>query len=252
MLAPEDLAGIDLARLPRHIAVIMDGNGRWARRRFLPRTAGHRAGARVVDELVSNCRQLGVRALTLYSFSSENWNRPQFEIEALMMLLDEHLVKEVDRMVRENIRFNTIGRIAHLPPLIQEKISDACQRTRNNDGMVLTLALSYGSREEIVEAARKLALRVRDRELEVERIDGDLFATCLETAGLPDPDLLIRTSGELRISNFLLWQTAYTELYFTEVLWPDFHGREFLEAIRSYQRRQRRFGFTQEQLESGG
>jgi len=250
VLTPEQLSRIDSAHLPDHIAVIMDGNGRWAKRRRLPRVMGHRAGMKAVEELVNNCRQLEIRALTLYSFSSENWKRPQFEIEALMALLDEHLVKEIDRMERENIRFNTIGCIQALPDLVQEKIASAKDRTRKNNGMVLTLALSYGAREEIAEAARRLALRVQAGEIQVGEINEQLFAGSLETADLPDPDLLIRTSGELRISNFLLWQVAYTEFYFTEVLWPDFRAEHLLDALLSYQHRQRRFGYTPEQLDS--
>jgi len=251
VLTPAQLSRIDPAHLPRHIAVITDGNGRWAKQRRLPRVMGHRAGAKAVEELVSNCRQLEIEALTLYSFSSENWNRPQMEIEALMALLDEHLVKEIDRMERENIRFNTIGCIQALPEVVQEKIASAKERTRKNNGMVLTLALSYGAREEIVEATRRLALRVQAREVQVEEINERLFAGSLDTADLPDPDLLIRTSGELRISNFLLWQVAYTEFYFTDVLWPDFRAQHLLDALLSYQQRQRRFGFTPEQLDCG-
>lgn len=237
---------IDLDNLPRHIAIIMDGNGRWAKNRYLPRIAGHREGVRSVDRIVTACRELGVGAVTLYAFSEENWNRPSIEIRALWELLREYLQKELHRMLRENIRFKTIGAVQNLPRSAQRLIQTTESRTAENDGMVLTLALSYGARQEIVRAAQATAEAIQRNEIRTSDIPR-LFEQYLYTADLPDPDLLIRTSGELRISNFLLWQLAYTELYFTEVLWPDFREAELYRAILEFQRRERRFGLTQEQ-----
>ncbi len=240
------LAQIDLDNLPRHIAIIMDGNGRWAKNRFLPRIAGHREGVRSVDRIVTACRELGVGAVTLYAFSEENWNRPSIEIRALWEILREYLQKELHRMLEENIRFKTIGAIQNLPRTAQQMIQTTESQTAENNGMVLTLALSYGARQEIVRAAEAMAEAVQRNEIRTSDIPR-LFQQYLYTADLPDPDLLIRTSGELRISNFLLWQLAYTELYFTEVLWPDFREGELYRAILEFQRRERRFGLTQEQ-----
>jgi undecaprenyl diphosphate synthase len=248
MLDPDLLLKIDKGRLPRHIAIVMDGNGRWAQRRMLPRNAGHQAGVTTVDEVVTTARRLEIPCLTLYALSTENWSRPQREIRTLMSILRIYLRKELKRMVRENIRFNTIGRTIDLPAAIQELLHETVQDTKDNDGMIFTLALSYGSRLEIVEAARRIAQAVRDGELAIEDITTTTFGNYLYTAGLPDPDLLIRTGGELRLSNFLLWQTSYTELYFTEVLWPDFRGNDLLRSIFEYQQRERRFGLTREQL----
>jgi undecaprenyl diphosphate synthase len=240
------LAQIDLDNLPRHIAIIMDGNGRWAKNRYLPRIAGHREGVRSVDRIVTACRELGVGAVTLYAFSEENWNRPSIEIRALWEILREYLQKELHRMLGENIRFKTIGAVQNLPRSAQRMIQATESQTAENDGMVLTLALSYGARQEIVRAAQATAEAVQRNEIRTSDIPR-LFEQYLYTADLPDPDLLIRTSGELRISNFLLWQLAYTELYFTEVLWPDFREVELYRAILEFQRRERRFGLTQEQ-----
>jgi undecaprenyl diphosphate synthase len=248
MLDPDLLLRIEKGRLPRHIAIVMDGNGRWAQRRMLPRNAGHRAGVTAVDEIVSTARRLGVSCLTLYALSTENWSRPPREIRTLMTILRIYLRKEVKRMVRENIRFNTIGRTEDLPAAIQDLLQETVLETKGNDGMIFTLALSYGSRAEIVEAAKRIALAVRNGELALEEITPATFGSYLYTAGLPDPDLLIRTGGELRLSNFLLWQTSYTELYFTDVLWPDFRGNDLLQSILDYQQRERRFGLTREQL----
>jgi undecaprenyl diphosphate synthase len=248
MLDPDLLMKIDKGKLPRHIAIVMDGNGRWAQRRHLPRNAGHRAGVMAVDDVVTTARKLGISCLTLYALSTENWSRPQPEIRALMMILRIYLRKELKRMVRENIRFNTIGRIEDLPETIQSLLQETKRETQNNDGMIFTLALSYGSRVEIVEAVKRIARAVHNRELELEEISPITFSKYLYTAGLPDPDLLIRTGGEVRLSNFLLWQTSYAELYFTEVLWPDFRGDDLLRSIIEYQQRERRFGLTHEQI----
>ncbi len=246
MSAEDLLAQIDLNQLPRHITIIMDGNGRWARKRSLPRIAGHREGVRSVDEIVTACREIGVGAVTLYAFSEENWSRPSLEIRALWEILREFLRKEIDRMMRENIRFKTIGAVENLPGSAQRLIGESERRTAGNDGMVLTLALSYGSRQEIIRAAQAVAEAVKRDDLEAEDIPR-VFDQYLYTADIPDPDLLIRTSGEIRISNFLLWQIAYTELYFTDIHWPDFRKPELYRAILEYQRRERRFGQTQEQ-----
>jgi undecaprenyl diphosphate synthase len=248
MLDPDLLLRIDKGKLPRHVAIVMDGNGRWAQRRYLPRNAGHRAGVTAVDDVVTTARKLGIPCLTLYALSTENWSRPPQEIRALMRILRLYLRKELRRMVRENIRFNAIGRLEDLPGPIQDLLEETMAATRKNDGMVFTLALSYGARLEIVEAVKRIARVVRAGELAPEQITPALFSSYLYTAGLPDPDLLIRTGGELRLSNFLLWQTSYTELYFTEVLWPDFRGNDLLRAITDYQQRERRFGLTHEQL----
>src|SRR6266511_2757146 len=248
MLDPDLLMKIDKGKLPRHIAIVMDGNGRWAQRRHLPRNAGHRAGVMAVDDAVTTARKLGISCLTLYALSTENWSRPQPEIRALMMILRIYLRKELKRMVRENIRFNTIGRVEDLPETIQSLLRETKRETQNNDGMIFTLALSYGSRVEIVEAVKRIARAVQNSELEPEEINPATFSNYLYTAGLPDPDLLIRTGGEIRLSNFLLWQTSYAELYFTEVLWPDFRGDDLLRSIIEYQQRERRFGLTHEQI----
>jgi undecaprenyl diphosphate synthase len=248
MLDPDLLMKIDKGKLPRHIAIVMDGNGRWAQRRFLPRNAGHRAGVTAVDEVVTTARKLGISCLTLYALSTENWSRPRQEIRALMGILRIYLRKELKRMGRENIRFNTIGRIDDLPEAVQGLLHDTIEQTRHNDGMIFTLALSYGSRTEIVDAVKRIAGAVQRGELHPDEITPLTFGKYLDTAGLPDPDLLIRTGGELRLSNFLLWQTSYTELYFTEVLWPDFRGDDLLRSIIDYQQRERRFGLTPEQV----
>ena len=248
MLDPDLLMTTDKGKLPRHIAIVMDGNGRWAQRRILPRSAGHRAGVMAVDDVVTTARKLGISCLTLYALSTENWSRPRQEIRALMGILRIYLRKELRRMVRENIRFNTIGRIQDLPDIVQDLLFETMAQTSRNDGMVLTLALSYGARMEIIDAAKRIAQAVQRGELHPEMITPAVFSDFLYTAGLPDPDLLVRTGGERRLSNFLLWQTSYTELYFTEVLWPDFRGDDLLRAIIDYQQRERRFGMTHEQV----
>jgi len=239
---------VDLNCLPRHIAIIMDGNGRWAKKNFMPRVEGHRKGVQTVDRIVTLCADMHMEALTLYSFSGENWNRPRAEVNALMKILDLYLHKELERMKRENIRFNTIGRIDKLPPDIQKLILHAQDYTGGNDGLTLTLALSYGGRQEILEATRQIAKRVQEGEMDWEDIDFALLESCLTTHDLPELDLLIRTSGEMRISNFLLYQIAYTELHYTGVLWPDFMEDDLLKAIIDFQNRERRFGMTPEQI----
>lgn len=248
-LNKELLKQIDHEKLPRHIAIIMDGNGRWAKKRFLPRMAGHRAGAKTVDRIVTQCRKLGIKALTLYSFSDENWNRPKKEINTLMALLRDYLRKELDHMIKEDIRFNTIGHIEELPLFAQKLIKEVEEKTKDKEKMVLTLALSYGSQREIVDTVKKIAEKVKKGTISLDAITPDLFSQELYTSDLPEPDLLIRTSGELRISNYLLYQIAYTELYFTEILWPDFNENQLLKAIIEFQRRVRRYGLTTEQLE---
>lgn len=242
------LRKIDLANLPRHVAVIMDGNGRWAKKRMMPRIFGHRAGVNTVDRILTLASEIKLKALTLYSFSTENWQRPPLEVKALMGILSESLMKQLMRMVENNIRLNTIGHIENLPEEVRECIEKVKESTKDNDGTILTLALSYGARDEIVDASRKLCTMVKNGELSPEEITADILGKQLDTADLPETDLLIRTSGELRISNFLLWQLAYSELYFTDVLWPDFSNADFLNAILCYQKRERRFGLAGEQI----
>ncbi len=239
---------IDPKRLPRHIAIIMDGNGRWAKKKMLPRVEGHRRGVKTVDKIVTLCAEMHIEALTLYSFSDENWNRPRTEIEALMKILDRYLRRELERMKEENIRFNTIGRIHELPPAIQKLIRHAEDYTGGNDGLILTLALSYGGRQEIIDAVKKIAKQVQEGSLPIEDIDFPVMESNLYTHDLPEPDLLIRTSGEKRISNFLLYQMAYTELHYTQVLWPEFTEDDLLKAIIDFQNRERRFGLIGDQI----
>lgn len=234
------LAQIDLERLPQHIAVIMDGNGRWAKRRHLPRIAGHRAGIRAVRQAVEACARLGVPYLTLYAFSIENWKRPHTEVTLLMDLLREYLRKEVPELNKQNIRLGVIGRIHELPKPVQRDLQAALSRTRRNEGMRLTLALNYGGRAELVDAMRLIAAEWAHNGQVA--IDEKTFSEHLYTHDLPDPDLLIRTSGELRLSNFLLWQVAYSEIWVTDTLWPDFTQTNLFQAIIDYQKRERRYG----------
>ena len=245
---PALLSQLQKDKLPKHLAIVMDGNGRWAQRQNLPRNAGHRAGVKSVDDIVAACRRLGIQALTLFALSTENLERPRAEVEVLMRILRVYLRREVARMCQENIRFNTIGDTTVLHPVVQAIIKETLTRTAACDGMIFTLALGYGSHTEIVRTARQLAWHVQQGLLAVDDIDEALFADHLDTAGLPDVDLLIRTSGEKRLSNFLLWQIAYAELYFTPVLWPDFRSDDLLRALLDYQARERRFGLTHEQL----
>ena len=234
--------------LPAHLAVIMDGNGRWAKQRMLRRIVGHQKGVETVRVIVEECSRLGIGYLTLFAFSAENWLRPKTEVKALMALLKQYIRGETARMMQNGIRFNVIGNRLDLPEDVNREIESTIQKTAGNRGMLLTLALSYGSRQEIVSAAKRLATEAAAGRLDPESIDEQSFTGSLFTAGIPDPDLLIRTSGEMRISNFLLWQLAYTELYFTDVNWPDFDRNELARAFRDYQSRERRFGKTSEQL----
>ncbi|HBA87458.1 MAG TPA: isoprenyl transferase [Geobacter sp.] len=239
---------LDPKNLPRHLAVIMDGNGRWAKQRMLRRIVGHQKGVETVRVIVEECSRLGIGYLTLFAFSAENWLRPKTEVKALMALLKQYIRGETVRMMQNDIRFNVIGNRQDLPEDVNAEIENAIRKTSGNRGMLLTLALSYGSRQEMVAAARTLARDAAAGKIDPEEIDENAFSGSLFTAGIPDPDLLIRTSGEMRISNFLLWQLAYTELYFTDVNWPDFDRNELARAFRDYQSRERRFGKTSEQL----
>jgi len=235
--------------LPQHIAIIMDGNGRWARRRGLPRVAGHREGINSVREVVEACGELGIGYLTLYTFSKENWRRPPEEVSALMRLLIRTVRREVKALQKNNVRLTAIGNLQDLPQRVRAAMEEAIELLKDNTGLTLNLALSYSSRREIVDAIQRIAREVRAGKLTPGQIDEKLLSQYLSTADLPDPDLLIRTSGELRLSNFLLWQLAYTEIYVTPVLWPDFRRRELFEAIEAYQERERRFGLVSEQLQ---
>ena len=228
--------------LPAHVAIIMDGNGRWAKRRGLPRTAGHRAGVKTVKRIVRAAGELGISVLTLFTFSRENWKRPKYEVSAIMKLLYETTKREIEELNENNVRLITTGRIDELPQQKREILERAKDKTNNNTGLILNLALNYGGRSEILDAVKQLALDVREGKLDPNSLDESSFSEYLYTKSLPDPDLLIRTSGEMRISNFLLWQTSYTELYVTNVLWPNFTVRDFYQAIRDYQNRKRRFG----------
>lgn len=239
---------IDGKALPQHIAIIMDGNGRWAKQHTIGRIRGHRKGAQAVRTVVKSCREIGIKHLTLFALSTENLGRPPEEVTALMSLLEEYLSKELKELQKQEIKLTTIGQIDHLSAKVKDKLLEAVASTINNDRMVLTLALGYGGRDEIIFAVRKLVEDAKRDKLQVNDIDKDMFGKYLQTSGIPDPDLLIRTSGEYRISNFLLWQLAYAELYFTDVLWPDFKKEDLLKAIASYQMRERRFGLTSEQL----
>jgi len=232
----------DAAGLPTHVAIIMDGNGRWARKRLLNRINGHEKGSRTVRAIVRACREIGIAYLTLYAFSTENWRRPEKEINALMGLLDEFLQSERKEMMENNIRLQVIGQVERLPAGVQKSLQQTLELTRGNTAMTLILALSYGGRSEIVRMVRTVADKVRQGLIELDSIDEQLVAGHLDTADIPDPDLLIRTSGEMRISNFLLWQVAYSELFVTPTLWPDFTREEFVQILKAYQARERRFG----------
>ena len=238
---------LDLGRLPRHVAVIMDGNGRWARQRHLPRVEGHRAGASAVRETVETAARLRLDALTLYAFSTENWKRPKAEVSTLFALLKEFLKREFRSLVENDIRFRVVGRPDGLDPSVRSALATALEATASCRGMVFSVALNYSGRAEIADAARALARDAAAGSLDPESIDEDAVARRLYTADLPDPDLLVRTSGELRISNFLLWQIAYAEIHVTPVLWPDFRRRHLLEALLDYQRRERRYGGVTEE-----
>jgi len=233
---------LDPAKLPIHIAIIMDGNGRWAKRRLLNRVKGHEKGADTVRTVVRTCRQIGIQFLTLYAFSTENWQRPRAEVSALMTLLKKYIVSEKNELHQQNIRINVLGEMESLPADVRTALNDIIALTRNNAAMTVNLALSYGGRAEIVKMVREIVLEVQAGRLAPEAIDAGLVARHLYTGTMPDPDLLIRTSGEMRISNFLLWQIAYAEIFVTPTLWPDFDREEFLAILRQYQGRERRFG----------
>ncbi|KEQ30401.1 isoprenyl transferase [Pedobacter antarcticus] len=239
---------IDTTRLPEHIAIIMDGNGRWAKNQGKFRSFGHESGVLSVKDIVEGCADIGVKYLTIYAFSTENWNRPPEEVTALMELLIATINNETDRLNKNNIRLNAIGDIASLPQKCIDDLKSAMEKTAGNTSCTLTLALSYSAKWEILQAAKKLAAQVADNQLQADDITEAQFSSQLTTFGMPDPELLIRTSGEHRVSNFLLWQIAYTELYFTETLWPDFRREDLFEAIVDYQKRERRFGKISEQL----
>jgi undecaprenyl diphosphate synthase len=245
----ESALPLDFGKLPRHVAIIMDGNGRWAQRRGLLRVRGHVAGVESVRAVTRLARRLGISYLTLFAFSEENWQRPGVEIRALMSLLRRYLHRELSEMQENQIALKAIGNLAQLPEEVQRDLAQTIAATAEGARMVLTLALSYGGRSEIVQAVKSLAREISAGRLQPEDIDATLFCRYLYTAGMPDPDLLIRTSGEYRLSNFLLWQSAYTELYVTETLWPDFREDDFMKALEAYQQRERRFGLTQEQIE---
>ena len=238
----------EINNLPKHIAIIMDGNGRWAKERGFLRAIGHESGTKSVRNTVEACSELGIKNLTLYAFSSENWNRPKLEVQTLMQLLISSLKKELPTMQKNSIRLNAIGNLNNLPKKVQKELLYVVESTEENIEMTLTLALSYGSRDEVVDVTRQICDKVKNNIISIENIDDTLINQHLYTRNLPDVDLLIRTSGEKRISNFLLWQIAYAELYFTDVYWPDFKKENLYEAITNYQKRERRFGKTSEQL----
>ncbi len=239
------LLGLEPDQLPRHIAIIMDGNGRWAKRRSMPRIAGHRQGAKAVRAVVTHCARLGIEALTLYSFSAENWKRPKREVDFLMDLYGEYLIAERGEIMENNVRLVHLGRREGLPDSVLREMDTTVEQSQNNTGLKLCLALNYGSRTEIVDAVRRIAATVRDGALDVNDIDETVIADSLYTAGLPDPDLLIRTANERRISNFLLWQISYTEIHVTERFWPEFDVEMLNEAIRDFAGRERRYGDTE-------
>lgn len=235
-------------KLPKHVAIIMDGNGRWAKQKGMLRVIGHENGTKSVREVVEASAELGINCLTLYAFSTENWNRPKVEVQTLMKLLVKSLKKEIKTLQDNNIKLNAIGNLNDLPKKAHNELLDVIEKTKNNSRMTLTLALSYGAREEITSVIKDLANKVKNNIISSENIDESIINKHLYTQNLPDVDLLIRTSGEQRISNFLLWQIAYAELYFTDILWPDFKKQDFYEALINYQNRERRFGKTSEQI----
>lgn len=236
--------------VPKHIAIIMDGNGRWARGKTLPRIAGHREGVNSVREITRVCGEIGVQHLTLYTFSIENWKRPAAEVSALMTLLLRTINKEVKGLHKNNVKFNIIGDLEKLPVSTKNSLQKGADLTAKNTGLTLSLALNYGSRQEIIEAVQKIVIKVKNGSLNSDEINENIFSDYLYTKGIPDPDLMIRTSGESRLSNFLLWQSAYTEIYLTETLWPAFRKESLLEAITNYQNRERRFGLVSEQIKN--
>ena len=242
------LEQINKERLPKHVAIIMDGNGRWAKKQGFLRAFGHESGTKSVKEIIKASVEIGIENLTLYAFSTENWNRPKLEVDTLMKVLINALKKEVDTLQKHNIKLNAIGNLEMLPKTAQNQLLEVINLTKNNNTMTLTLALSYGSREELTNAVRIISEKVKNNIISIDAIDDSIINEHLYTHNLPDVDLVIRTSGEHRISNFLLWQIAYAELYFTDILWPDFKEQDLYEAIISYQKRERRFGKTSEQI----
>lgn len=246
----DDIQSIDKTRLPRHIAIIMDGNGRWAKERGQDRVYGHHEGVLSVRNIVNACGEIGISYLTLYAFSTENWSRPKAEVDALMELLVNTIRKEAEELKKNNVKLHVIGDFETLPEVCQRELNEAKEMTADNNGVNLILALSYSSRTEIARAAKKIAIDVKEGKITADNIDDNLFATYLDTAAFPDPELMIRTSGEHRISNYLLYQLAYAELYFTSVHWPEFRKANLLEAIANYQQRERRFGKTSEQIQT--
>ena len=239
---------LDQNNLPKHIAIIMDGNGRWARKKSLPRIAGHREGINSVREITRACGEIGIGYLTLYTFSTENWSRPRNEVNALMKLLFTTINSEIKKLNEENVKFSIIGDLNDLPEQTLNGLQSGVNLTKENSGLVLTLALNYGSRQEIIDAIKLIAQKVKSGHLLPSQIDSELFSKCLHTKNMPDPDLLIRTSGEHRLSNFLLWQSAYAEIYMTDRFWPDFRKKDLIDAIINYQSRERRFGKVSSQL----
>jgi undecaprenyl diphosphate synthase len=236
------LAHVDKGKIPAHIAIIMDGNGRWARKRGLPRTAGHRAGVESLKAVVEGCGTLGVKYLTVYAFSTENWKRPQEEVNVLMNLISEYIDKELETLCNKGIKVDIIGQIEYLPVSAQKSIQKAKETTRDNKKLVLNLALNYGSRTELVTAVKEIVKLSIQNQLQIHEVNEKTIAKYLDTRDMPDPDLLIRPSGELRISNFLLWQLAYTEFWFTDILWPDFRQKHLYQAVIDFQKRDRRYG----------
>jgi undecaprenyl diphosphate synthase len=235
-------------KIPRHVAIIMDGNGRWAKKKGAVRMFGHKQGVQTVHDITEAATELGLEYLTLYVFSTENWNRPKTEVNALMSLLVSTISKETATLMNNNIKLKAIGNLANLPEKVKKELDKCIEKTSQNRGLTLILALSYSSRWEIIEAVKKISSEVKNNKLNISTIDDKIFETFLTTSDIPDPELLIRTSGELRISNFLLWQIAYSELYFSETLWPDFSKEDFYEALLDFQKRERRFGKTSDQL----
>ena len=242
------IESINKDNLPKHLAIIMDGNGRWAKQKGLLRALGHESGTKSVKSIVETCAKLGIENLTLFAFSTENWNRPKLEVDTLMKLLVRSLKKELKTLQKNNIQLNSIGNVSKLPESILKELNDVVNKTKENTRMTLTLALSYGSREELLNVVKNISYKVKNNIISIDTIDESIINQHLYTHNLPDVDLLIRTSGEHRISNFLLWQIAYAELFFTDVLWPDFTDENLYEAIISYQKRERRFGKTSEQI----
>ena len=239
---------IDKNNLPKHLAIIMDGNGRWAKNQGMLRVFGHEKGTKSVKQTVENCAKLGIEFLTLYAFSTENWNRPKIEVDTLMKLLVSALKKELKTLQNNDIKLNAIGNLGTLPTIVKKELEEVIEKTKANNRMTLTLALSYGSRDEIINAVKIISEKVKNNIISVDTIEESIINQHLYTQNMPDVDLVIRTSGEHRISNFLLWQIAYAEFYFTDVLWPDFNEEELYKAILSYQKRERRFGKTSEQI----